>query len=229
MPVRLGPEVQEVPRGGGLKVPVDQRGGDCAPWRCRFQPTFTLVGLLCLALLTGCVSAKQPVAVPSGTSGPGLVQRTSIRPAGWGMQIPSNWQRGAACAAQAATLCSSQTGDTDVDIWFDPANQGRRVTIVTCRAATCAAAQPTGAPTFPPNVPGTAETAVESAGRFAFTLSPGEHTQGPYRIDGLFVTTVSGASLAFPVYTVTTSLPDSVHWLAEDILNSFVAGTGTPS
>jgi len=199
------------------------------PYRNGSLARFGVAGALCLGLLTGCVSAKQPVAVPSGTSGPGLVQRASIRPAGWNMQIPSNWQRGAACTAQSATLCSFQSGDTDTDIWFDPANQGRRVTIVTCRAATCAAAQPTGAPQFPPNIPGIAETAVESAGRFAYTLSPGDHTEGPYRIDGLFVTTVSGASLAFPVYTVTTSLPDSVHWLAEDILDSFVAGTGTPS
>ena len=188
-----------------------------------------LAGLLCAVLLTGCVSAKQPVAVPSGTSGPGLVQRASIRPAGWTMQIPSNWQRGGPCTAQAATLCSFQSADTDTDIWYDPANQGRRVTIVTCRGAACATAQPSGAPLFPPNVPGTAETAVESAGRFAYTLAPGDHTQGPYRVDGVFVASVSGASLTFPVYTVNTSLPDSVHWLAEDILNSFVAGTGTPS
>src|SRR5690349_2505462 len=53
---------------------------------------FGLVGLASILLLTACVAAK-PAAVPSGTSGPGLVQRGSIRPDGWSMQIPSNWAR----------------------------------------------------------------------------------------------------------------------------------------
>jgi len=182
-----------------------------------------LAGLLTIALLTACVAAKT-TAVPSGTSGPGLVPRTSVRPNGWQMQIPSNWARAGPCVAPASNLCSAQTGDSDTDVWFDPSNQGRRVTIVTCRDAACAAAAPGGAPVFPPNVPGTATTAVQSTGRLAYTLAPGDHTQGPYRIDGVFVATVSGPSLAFPVYTVDTSLPDSVHWLANEILNSFVAG-----
>lgn len=199
------------------------------PHRNGFLARFGVAGVLSLALMTGCVSAKQPVAIPSGTSGPGLVQRSSIRPAGWIMQIPSNWTRGGQCTAQAATLCSFQTADTDTDVWYDPANQGRRVTIVTCRSGSCAAVQPTGAPVFPPNIQGTEETAVQGPGRFSYTLGPGDHTQGPYRIDGLYVATSSGSAVGFPVYTVNTSIPDSADWLAQDILNSFVAGTGTPS
>jgi hypothetical protein len=140
------------------------------------------------------------------------------------MKTPSNWELAGACTAQSKAPCSSQAADTDVDVWRDPANQGRRVTVITCRGGGCAAKQPNGAPTFPPKVIGAASTQVRSSGRLAYTLGAGNHAEGPYRIDGLFVTTAAGRALSFPVYTVTTSLPDSVHWLADQILTSFTIG-----
>jgi len=60
-------------------------------------------------------------------------------------------------------------------------------------------------------VRGAASTKGQSPGRLLFTLSPGTHAEGPYRIDGVIVATLSAGSVSFPVYTVATSLPDSVN------------------
>jgi hypothetical protein len=141
------------------------------------------------------------------------------------MKVPSNWVQ-VACTSSPTAVCSSQSGNTDVDVWFDPANPGRRVSVTTCLRDGCAAKQANGAPVFPPKVNGTASSTLLSPGRLAFTLSAGPHVEGPYRIDGLVVATASGTSPSFPVYTVTTSLPDSVHWLADEILTSFAPGSG---
>jgi hypothetical protein len=180
---------------------------------------------LALATLAACHQTSPPTALASGTSGPGLVVRTSLRPYGWSIKIPETWQRAGPCTNQSAGLCSTVAGDTDIEVWHDPTNTGRRVTIVTCRGGGCAATRPTGGPVFPPAVQGAAVTTLQGPGKLAFTLGPGTHPVGPYRIDGVVVTNMAGVAPSFPVFTVMTSLPDSVHWLATDILSSFTTSS----
>lgn len=180
------------------------------------------------------VAGGSPSAHASPIPSVGLVERSSGGPAGsggWSIMLLSSWRQAPSCSQPdgSSGACSSQDAGRSTEVWYDPANSGRRLTVVTCRDVACAAAGTGGSPLFPPRITATVSTQVMAPGRFAFTLAPGaDPAAGPYRIDGLYAARLSGSALRFPVYTVLTSLPDSVHWLATDILDSFTMGAPAP-
>ena len=167
----------------------------------------------------------------SQTTTSGMIQWTSPAHT-YTIQVPPSWVTTTVCSGSSANLCSTATTQTATDVWYDPANPGRRVTVNTCAAPSCFASDASGSPIFPPAIPGASVTQTISRNELRFTLPAGTHPQGPYTIHGTAVgsqppntglapgQTTNGPP-TFPVYTVWVSLPDAEQNLAQVLLNNF--------
>jgi hypothetical protein len=172
---------------------------------------------------------------PMGAScppGSAPVRRGGLRAGGWTALVPQSWRQVPCSRAGSSPLdqrlCSSEGGDTDIDVWYDPAAVGERLVVVTCRGAACAAPAPGGGPQVAlPSGATPGEPLSRTELRFTVSAKadyPERAQDGPDAIDGLFVVSERGGRPSFPVFIVTTSLPASDDGLATAILTSFAAG-----
>jgi hypothetical protein len=171
------------------------------------------------------------IACPAGDA---LVRRGGIRPGAWSALLPRGWTRvpeGAVHFGQCGTaavpklnpsLCSTEGGDTDIDVWFDPADPNRRLTVTTCRGDACFPRTAALAPRLVAP-PGTSVISRDGEWELAYTQRPGTSTLSPAseQVTTLLLATHSGGKAGYPVYTVRVELPPSQAALATAIVNTF--------
>jgi hypothetical protein len=161
-----------------------------------------------------------------------LVRRSGDRAGAWSALLPASWRRlpcaRAGSSTLAQTLCSSEGGDTDLDVWYAPGTSAERFVVITCRGGGCSPLRADGAPRVSPPAGATAGARL-SAWEVGFSVPAGKHflersQDGPLAITGLLLASHAGTTPAYPVLTAATSLPASEGELAAAILDSFAVG-----
>ncbi len=120
------------------------------------------------------------------------------------------------------SLCSSEGGDTDIDVWFDPAKTKERLTVTTCRGGGCF---PRTTALSPRLVAPPAAMVISRRGAWelAYSEGPGASKLSPpsEEVTTLLLATNSNGKPTYPVYTVTVELPPSQTALATAIVDTF--------
>jgi hypothetical protein len=171
------------------------------------------------------------IACPAGNV---LVRRGGVRSGAWAALVPRAWTRvpyGAVHFGRCSTLavpklnpslCSSEGGDTDIDVWFDPAKTKERLTVITCRGGGCF--PPTTA--FSPRLvapPGATVSSRHGGWELAYSERPGtaKLSRASEEVTTLLLATHSNGNVSYPVYTVSVELPPSQSNLALAIVDTF--------
>ncbi len=163
-----------------------------------------------------------------------LVRRGGIRPGAWAALVPRAWTQvpyGAVhfghCSTASAprlnpSLCSSEGGDTDVDVWFNPAKTNERLTVITCRGGSCFPA--TNALSLRLVAPPGATVISRRGGwELAYSDRTGGSKRSPAseEVTTLLLATHSDGRPSYPVYTVSVELPATETDLATAIADTF--------
>lgn len=173
---------------------------------------------------------------PLGIVCPGggtLVRRGGIRPGGWTALVPDSWMHvpyGVVHLGQCSTpalpkldpsLCSSEGGDTDIDVWFNRAETNQRLTVTTCRGGACFPASAYAPRLTIPR--GATLLSRTNTWELAYYVAHGTPPLSPSSdgVTTLVLATRSSTSVTYPVYTVTVELPPSQAQLAAAIVDSF--------
>ncbi len=168
-----------------------------------------------------------------------LVRRGGLRAGSWTALIPEGWIQVryglvhfGTCSTRSlprlsATLCSSEGGDTDIDVWFNPVHTGEHLDVITCRGGGCHATSPAGTPVLAPPA-GARLTGRPSSWELMFQ-APASASRptgvGPGAITGLLLAAHGGEQAPhFPLLSVELTLPPSQSVLANAIVTSFAAG-----
>ena len=171
------------------------------------------------------------IVCPAGNT---LVRRGGIRAGAWTAFVPRSWIHvayGAVHSGQCSTaavpklaseLCSSDGGDTDIDVWFDPTRRSERMTVTTCRGEDCFPSNPMHAPRFALPKRSTSTSRI-GAWELAYYDAHGTPPLAPTStgVTTLLLATHSGGRARYPVYTVTVELPPYQAALAAVIVDSF--------
>jgi hypothetical protein len=135
----------------------------------------------------------------------------------WSLKVPVGWEQ-TVCKEPHGSLCSYNDNTTSTDVWFDPADNGARITVSTCFFKGCGSLVSGNRPIV--EVPFQVTSSVRiNSWEIAFHIDENV-AFGNYPIDGIVEAAHMGLEPAFPMVTVTVSLPASQHSLATGILDS---------
>jgi hypothetical protein len=166
---------------------------------------------------------------PLGISCPArnaLAERGGIRAGVWTAIVPHTWLHvpcgGAASARLRQSLCSFEGGDTDSDVWFNPADTNELLEVTTCRGGGCFPLAASGGPRLVAK-PGESRLAAWEVGFHAAPDDPQRsgYAAGSGAISGRVLAAHSGETLSYPVFTVEVELPPSQSALATAMVGSF--------
>ena len=162
-----------------------------------------------------------------------LAERDGIRTGVWTAIVPNTWIHVPCGSAASATfkesLCSFEGGDTDSDVWFDPADTNELLEVITCRGGGCFPLAASGGPRLVVK-PGERRVAAWELG---FHAAPGAPQRSAYAtgsgaISGRLLAAHSGGTLSYPVFTLQVELPPSQSALATAMVDSFASACLEP-
>jgi hypothetical protein len=162
-----------------------------------------------------------------------LAGRGGIRTGVWTAIVPQTWIHVPCGSTAAATLkeslCSFEGGDTDGDVWFNPADTNELFEVITCRGGDCFPLAASGGPRLVVK-PGESRIA---AWELAFHAAPDSPQRSAYAtgsgaITGRFLAAHTGRTLSYPVFTVEVELPPSQSALATAMVDSFASACAKP-
>ena len=162
-----------------------------------------------------------------------LAERGGIRTGVWTAIVPNTWLHvpcgGAASSRFKESLCSFEGGDTDSDVWFNPADTNELLEVITCRGGDCFPLAASGGPRLVVK-PGERRIA---GWELDFHAAPGSpqrpaYATGSGAISGRLLAAHSGGTLAYPIFTLQVELPPSDSALATAMVDSFASACLEP-
>jgi hypothetical protein len=156
-----------------------------------------------------------PPAKTQSTPAPSVDLVTKYTPDG-SIEIPRSWVPVVCGTTGAAAYCGSFKAPAEV--WYNPANPGERVTFNACWGKECPGQPNVLHATLKPLFPVTSEVQL-SFDELAFHIDSAPQF-GTYPVDGVVSVAHMGLELAYPMVTVTASIPSSDHSTATAILDS---------
>ena len=159
-----------------------------------------------------------------------LTWRSGVRGGGiWNALLPRGWVHVTCASAPSSesALCSSEGGDTDSDIWFDPHDRGALLDVTTCRGGGCDPLAAGGGPSLvaPRGMRlGQRLSAREVALSGPAGVPPAGLSRGVNPIVGVLLAGGRGAGARFPLVTVELELPATEGGIGPAILASVALG-----